>query len=304
MSTTSRALTGTAEHPVLTLDRTVAAREEELLSAVLDPARLARWYGHLEGHLAAVGDETAVQLSEDPADRARARLLTLEPGLLRLAWTWQDEPESVITARWHEDADGLTLHLDHAFAEPRHLAGYGGGWEQVLQALLRELGAAEADAPSDEEIEEQAAATWRHLAAHPVEVAVQLPAPPEEVWEQLASAEGVARWWWNQWQGVEVTADVRPGGSYRIAVPAQGITVSGEVLAVDPVSRLSGTWVWADEDGTSVDEAAEIRLRPDGEGTALTVRHTGPFDAGSDQPENYRQGWEFTLGQLESLLSP
>lgn len=303
MPTTSRALTGTAEHPVLTLRRTVAASEADLRSAVLDPTRLARWYGRLEGHLAAVGDETAVQLSDDPADRGQARLLTLEPGLLRLAWSWQGEAESVIAARWHEDADGLSLRLDHALAEPRNLAGYGGGWEQVLQALLRELGAAEPDAPSDEEIEERAVATWRHLAAHPVELAVQLPAPPETVWEQLASAEGVARWWWNQWQGVEVTADVRPGGSYRIAAPAQGITVSGEVLAVDPVSRLSGTWVWADEDGTSVDEAAEIRLRPEGEGTALTVRHTGPFDEGSALGENYRQGWEFTLGQLEGLLS-
>ncbi|RZI94733.1 MAG: SRPBCC domain-containing protein, partial [Microbacterium sp.] len=86
-----------------------------------------------------------------------------------------------------------------------------------------------------------------------------------------------------------------------IEAPGAGIVVTGEYLAVDEPSHLSFSWRWADADGTSIDEACDVRIESAGSGTHLTVRHTGPWT--DDTPaENYRQGWDFTLGQLRRAL--
>ena len=96
-----------------------------------------------------------------------------------------------------------------------------------------------------------------------------------------------------------IEADVRPGGAYRIQAPAVGITLEGTYLEVDEPTRLSFTWTWRDADGDSEDEAVDLHLVGEHDGsTLLTIRHTGPW--ADDAPaENYRQGWGDTLDALD-----
>ena len=171
----------------------------------------------------------------------------------------------------------------------------------MLQGLARALDAADADAPPDDQLEADAITAWQTISRSPLEVEQRVEASTEQVWTALGTAAGLRTWWWRHWNDVTVEADVRVGGSYRIEAPRAGIVLDGTYLAVDRPDRLSFTWRWSDAAGTSADEAVDISLRPDGEATIVTVRHSGPWP--DDAPaESYRQGWEFTLGELATVL--
>lgn len=221
---TARALTGSADHPRLSFVRTDRTSPAALRRALVDPERLARWFGEIGG------------------------VLACEEDLVQVCWSWQ------------------------------------------------------ADAPADEEIEERAVERWRGLTRAPLVITRLLPAPPERVWETVASTEGLRSWWWTPWDDVSIEADMRPGGAYRIRAPRIGVELGGTCLEAAPGRHLAFTWQWADADGVSADEAVEITLAPQVAGTLLTLHHTGPWSEGDGQVENYRLGWEDTLSALERLL--
>lgn len=297
-----RALTGSASTPELTFRRVYRATVEEVRGACTEPGRLARWLGVIEGEPAAVGDAFSVQLGTDPDDRAACSVLHCEPDRIAISWSWQDEAPSVVGARWREVADGgVEFVLTHRLAEPEHTSSYGGGWERLLQGLARSVDDAEPGSLPDEAIEAGAIERWRTMAQTPLSLHRHISAPRERVWAAIATAEGLRTWWWRHWDDVTITADVRVDGHYRISAPSAGITLGGTYLTVTDQEALAFTWRWQDDDGVTRDEAVEIRLEPDGAGTRVTVLHTGPWD--DDVPaQNYRQGWEFTLGELDAVL--
>lgn len=299
----TRALLGTPQHPQLIFRRHYDASAADVLDACTDPQRLARWYGEIEGDPSAVGDTFTAHLGDEDDD-AVGRILSCDPQGFSISWSWQGEAPSVIRVGVADLPSGRSeLTIDHALAEPEHGAGYGGGWEQMLQSLSRQIGDAAADAPTDEMIERDAVTGWRTLLGGPLELTRDLDAPVERVWEAFASADGLRRWWWTHWDDVEITADVCPGGTYRITSPSEDIVLTGTYLAIEPGRRLAFSWSWTDADGTTEDEAVDVRMQPadDGAGTALSVRHTGPWSDGT-AAENYRQGWEFTLDALTGTL--
>lgn len=57
------------------------------------------------------------------------------------------------------------------------------------------------------------------------------PAPAEDVWEALTTAERIPRWF------LPITGDLRPGGRYQLEGNA-----GGEILKCDPPRRLEITW--------------------------------------------------------------
>lgn len=310
---TSRYLLGTAESPELVVLRRVAAPPAAVREALADPERRARWLGGLEGDPAAAGDAFELRLGDEASDAAVGRLLLLDPDHLAATWSWQGERESVLHVRVRPGADGQgsVVGVRHALAEPDHVEGYGGGWEQILQALARELGCEAAEAEDDAAIETAAAERWHLMTQRPVEIERTLPASPERVWEALTTREGLASWWWRHWDDVEIELD-RDRGSVRITAPQIATTLAFERLVVERPSRLAATWVWSEESGAAADEAIDLRLEPGGDAeqgdgsrgaasTRLRVRHTGPWEEDS-QPENYRRGWEFTLDQLVQVL--
>ncbi|UQN31335.1 SRPBCC family protein [Brachybacterium kimchii] len=302
---TSRFLLGTAESPELVLLRRVTAAPAAVREALTDAERRGRWLGALDGGPAAPGDPFELRLGDEASDAAVGRLLLLDPEHLAATWSWQGERESVLQARVRPGPDGAgsEIWMRHSLAEPDHVEGYGGGWEQVLQALARELGCEAADAEDDAAIETAAAERWHLMTQRPVEIERTLPASPERVWEALTTREGLASWWWRHWDDVAVELDGERG-AVRITAPRIATTLGLERLVAERPARLAATWVWSEASGTSVDEAIDLRLEPEGttpEATRLRVRHTGPW-AEDSLPENYRQGWESTVDQLAEVL--
>jgi uncharacterized protein YndB with AHSA1/START domain len=97
-----------------------------------------------------------------------------------------------------------------------------------------------------------------------VERSIDLPAPPDSVWQHLTDGDILGDWMEGE---VEITS--RPGGSITL-VPEEGDLVWGTVEEVIPGKRLQ--WSWRTDDGMPTQ--VEIEIAPAGEGTTLTVRET------------------------------
>ena len=299
MADFTRALTGTRDAPTLTFRREYATDAADLWDAVTTPERLARWMGRVEGDVSGVGDRGRVVMSAEADDVADIEIRACDaPRALTLTWSWQGERSSIIEAMIDEASTGAVLTLTHRLAEPAHLRGYGGGWEDVLTTLGGLFGGATPTA----DVEANGVAVWENLDARAMELQVELAAPVERVWDAIATPAGLASWWWTHWDDTTVTADVRVGGTYRFAAASAGVAVEGEFVTVQAPHVLGFTWRWIDADGVTTDEACEMRLEPAADGTTLTVRHTGPWTDDS-AASDYRAGWTFTLGQLATVVA-
>ena len=296
---TIRALVGTGDDPELILRREYRSTAADLREACTSPERLSRWFGVVAGDPSGVGSEFTVQLDEET--RARGRVLQCGADALRVSWAVDGEPQSILTAEWMDLANGRAeLTLRHRIAGRDGVATAGGGWDDALSALDEVL-AGRADDAHGSARRAAGAGVWRTFVSHPLELTRTIDAERSRVWNAIATADGLRTWWWRHWRDVSIVADVRVGGAYRIVAPGAGIVVEGRYLAVDPLERLAFEWRWSDADGTSADEAVEFRLTDDGAGTRIVVRHTGPWMDASPA-ESYAQGWDFTLGELASVV--
>jgi uncharacterized protein YndB with AHSA1/START domain len=130
---------------------------------------------------------------------------------------------------------------------------------------------------------------------------VEIAAPPERVFQALASKE-IVNWWvrpgvfsTTEWRG-----DVRVGGRWRSAGIARGeaYAIEGEFLEIDPPRKLVITWrrMGADEKPTTVDYS----LEPLDGGTRVTLRHWGFLSA--EMCSNVAAGWKTSLDKLSEIL--
>ncbi len=293
-----RALTGHPGRRTVSLQRDYRCEPADLWSALTEPERLARWFGRLTEVPGGVGDSFTAELSDEPGDVGRG-LIRVCDGRSRLAYSWQwgDEPAGLVDVTLVPVPEGTRLFLTHALLGDRGMAGYGGGWEQILGELARAF-----DPATTAVVESEAVGSWRELSTAPVEIVRRLAAPPEQVWTAWTTVHGLRSWWWSHWPDVQFTVDLKIGGGYAITAPQGGFTVRGDYLAIEAPHHLAFTWQWVDGDGVTRDEACDLELVADGNGTLLTLRHTGPWpdDAGA---ENYRIGWTQTLDSLDRLLS-
>ncbi|SDH58445.1 SRPBCC family protein [Agrococcus jejuensis] len=292
-----RALTGSPDRPVVDVERRLAMPPAEVWDALVQPERLARWLGTIEsGERPPVGGAFGLRLGDEPGDRADCRLLECDPERgIAIAWRWTGEPDSVVRVTVDAVEGGSVLRLRHELVAPQPVPDYGAGWEAHLDGLGDDL-AGLAPRPFAMPAHE----TWTRIADGVLEVGRDVAAPIDAVWAAFASAEGLRTWWWRHWADTTIEADVRPGGALRIAAPAAGIVLTGEVLTASD-HHLAATWTWTDADGTSADEAFDVRLTATDAGTRVTVRHSGPW--ADDAPaESYRQGWEFVLGELAAVV--
>lgn len=126
---------------------------------------------------------------------------------------------------------------------------------------------------------------------------VEIPAPPEQVFGSLTSAE-IIRWWvragvfdTREWSG-----DVRPGGRWQASglVQGQPYGLQGEFLQVAAPRTLVHTYQRTDVP----DAATTVRytLTEAGGGTRITLRHSG--FASPEACLNNAAGWESSFGQL------
>jgi len=294
-----RALTGSRRHPAVDVERRFAVAPAEVWDALVQPDRLARWLGRIEGaERPLVGADFVVGFDDEPHEHADCTLLACEPErTLTVAWRWTGEPDSVIHVSVREADGGSVLRLRHELVDPQSVVEYGAGWEAHLDGLGDALAGLE---PRPFAMAEEG--TWTRMSDGVLQVERVVDAPREAVWTAFTTADGLRSWWWRHWTDTTVAADVRVGGRLRIAAPAAGILLEGEILTLDAdAGHRAATWVWTDADGTSPDEAFDVRLTAEGDATRVTVRHSGPW-ADAAPAESYRQGWEFVLAELAAVV--
>jgi uncharacterized protein YndB with AHSA1/START domain len=131
-----------------------------------------------------------------------------------------------------------------------------------------------------------------------IEITSTIGAPPDLVFRALTDAGELARWWTSSGE-----SDARTGGafSYRFEFedPSRDHTYEGVYHDVTAGERVSYPWQ------TSLGETTvDVRLRPSGDGTELTLTHTG-WRSGAEADEAialHEQGWSFFLDNLKSYL--
>ena len=128
------------------------------------------------------------------------------------------------------------------------------------------------------------------MADHKIEIVRHIAAPPAVVYRHLTDESK-----WILWQGTSASLDPRPGGGFDVTMD-NGMRARGEYIELVRNRRVVFTWGW--EGHPSVPPGSsrvEIDLRSSGEGTVLTLRHTGLPD---DEIPPHTTGWEQHLPRL------
>ena len=124
-----------------------------------------------------------------------------------------------------------------------------------------------------------------------IEQRIKIEARPETVFSFLTDPAKLA-----MWLGQHVAVDVKPGGMHRVVI-RDGVVMRGEYLEVTPPTRLVYTFGW-EGDGQVIGAGSttvSYDLVPDGDGTMLTMTHTGlPEDA----VEQHTMGWDHYMARL------
>jgi uncharacterized protein YndB with AHSA1/START domain len=132
-----------------------------------------------------------------------------------------------------------------------------------------------------------------------IELSTEIQAAPDAVFRALVEAGELVRWFPSR-----AESDPRPGGAFEYAYefeqdPSRNHTYSGEYREVTPNERVS--YPWNGKLGTT---EVEFRLAPGGDGTNVTLRHSG-WGTGAEWDESmemHRQGWSFFLANLKAYL--
>jgi len=124
-----------------------------------------------------------------------------------------------------------------------------------------------------------------------VELQVRLNAPPQEVFPYLTEPERYIRW-----QGVKAELDPRPGGVYRVWMDAN-MVASGTYVEIEPARRVVFTWGWeGNERVPPGSTTVELTLEADGDGTVLSLRHTGLPNG--EAAAMHEDGWRHFTARL------
>lgn len=141
-----------------------------------------------------------------------------------------------------------------------------------------------------------------------VQVRRRFDAPRERVFDAWTN-EDVLRDWWSAMPTMspgKIDVDLREGGRYRMEMvtdEGEVHTVVGEYREVRRPDRVVYTWTWeSNEDAMagSADTLVEVDFAADGDGTLVTLTHTG---FGSEEIAGmHEHGWNGTFEQLAKQL--
>jgi uncharacterized protein YndB with AHSA1/START domain len=130
---------------------------------------------------------------------------------------------------------------------------------------------------------------------HRLDRTIVINAARDTVFRYFTDTERWARWW-----GQGSTIDAHAGGAVRICHPG-GVQVTGEILEIDPPSRLVFTYGYAS--GTPMPPGASvvtIQLEDDRHGTRLNLLHVF---ADENVRDEMAQGWRFQLSLFGNLVA-
>ena len=112
------------------------------------------------------------------------------------------------------------------------------------------------------------------------QLAILVPASPEEIYSAWLSSEGHAAL-----TGSPAQVDGTAGGRFS----AWDGYISGRTLELEPPRRIVQAWRTTEFPEEAPDSRVEILLEPVQDRTRLTLIHTGMPEG---QAEAYRQGWQ------------
>lgn len=131
----------------------------------------------------------------------------------------------------------------------------------------------------------------------------RLKAPPAKVFAAWIDPEKVKRWMGpGETKAVLAECDARIGGRYRwlMKSPAgEEHDVSGVYREIVANEKLVFTWAW--KDTPERESLVTVLLKPDGDGTLLTVTHEQFAD--TDVRDRHQQGWNGALDKMEKLFA-
>jgi len=131
--------------------------------------------------------------------------------------------------------------------------------------------------------------------AHQLDRTVVIRATPQTVFRFFTDEGRWASWW-----GPGSTIDARPGGRVVIKYPG-GVEVSGEVIELQPPSRIVFTYGYAS--GAPIGPGSSqvtIRLEPVPGGTRLHLTHAFAEPGVRDQ---HVQGWRYQLSLFANVVA-
>jgi uncharacterized protein YndB with AHSA1/START domain len=127
-------------------------------------------------------------------------------------------------------------------------------------------------------------------------------APPAKVFSAWTDAQKLGRWFCPAaCAPVLAESDARVGGRYRIVVRApdgEEHDVSGTFREVVPDHKLVFTWAWRST--PERESLVTVELKPDGDGTVLTLTHEQFFDEAAR--DRHQSGWGAILDRLNEVL--
>jgi uncharacterized protein YndB with AHSA1/START domain len=131
----------------------------------------------------------------------------------------------------------------------------------------------------------------------------RLNAPPAKVFAAWTDPKKMKNWMGPEGVvGISCDIDARAGGRYRLVMRApngEEHDVSGVYREVVPDQKLVFTWAW--KSTPERESLVTVALKPDGDGTLLTLTHEQFFD--EKAREGHTRGWTGTLDKLEQYFA-
>jgi uncharacterized protein YndB with AHSA1/START domain len=131
----------------------------------------------------------------------------------------------------------------------------------------------------------------------------RLKAPPAKVFAAWTDPEKVKRWMGpGEIKALHAECDARAGGRYHwvmLAPSGEEHDVSGVYREVIPNEKLVFTWAW--KTTPERESLVTVLLKPDGDGTLLTLTHEQFFD--DEARDRHQGGWNGALDKMEKLFA-
>lgn len=130
-----------------------------------------------------------------------------------------------------------------------------------------------------------------------------LKASPERIFRAWTIPEMMLRWWGIAGsQTLVAETDLRVGGAFRVAfrsADGECHEVGGLFRRIVENRTLVFSWAW--HTTPERESQVTIDLRPDGQGTILTLTHE--MFADEKARDDHRDGWGMALDRLERAIS-
>jgi uncharacterized protein YndB with AHSA1/START domain len=131
----------------------------------------------------------------------------------------------------------------------------------------------------------------------------RLNASPAKVYAAWTEPKNLTQWFGPPGSTMlEAVADVRPGGRYKLVAQSpegERHEVGGVYREVVPGEKLVFTWAW--HSTPERESVVTVTIKPDGEGTLLTLLHEHFYDV--EARDRHQYGWGGALDKLESFVA-